>query len=54
MKPVPKSPEFERFTNALRHIMSVPKSEIVKREQKQKEARRTKRASSGRASSGGN
>ena len=45
MKPAPKSPEFERFTSALQHIMSVPKSEIVKREQEQKEARKTKRAS---------
>lgn len=50
MKPTPKSPEFERFTSALRYIMSVPKSEVVKREQEQKEARKTKRASLGHAS----
>jgi len=49
MKPIPKSPEFERFTSALRHIMSVPKSEVVKTEQKQKDAPKAKRASSGRA-----
>jgi hypothetical protein len=50
MKPAPKSPEFDRFTSALRHILSVPKSEIVKAEQEGKKARRTKRASSGHAS----
>lgn len=51
MKPAPKSPEFERFRSALQRIMSVPKSDIVKREQEQKEARRAKkRAASGHAS----
>lgn len=49
MKPAPKSPEFERFTSAMRHIMSVPKSEIVKRDPKQK-ARKIKRASSAHVS----
>jgi len=52
MKPAPTSPEFERFKNAMRHIISVPKAEIVKHEQEQKKTRQTKRVSSGHVSSG--
>ena len=51
MKPAPKSPEFEKFKAALRHILTVPKSEIVEREQEQKKTRQTKRVSSGHVSS---
>ena len=49
MKRAPKSPEFERFTSAMQHIMSVPKAEIVRQDREQKEAR-IKRASSDRVS----
>lgn len=35
MKPTPKSPEFERFTSALRQILSVFKSEVSSHERKQ-------------------
>ncbi len=46
MKPAPKSPEFERFTEALRQIMSVPRTGGSNAPQIQEKAR-TKRASSG-------
>jgi hypothetical protein len=52
MKPTPNTPEWERFTNAVRQIVTVPKTEILKGEQQAKEQRKAKRASasSGRAS----
>ncbi len=51
MKPTPKTPTFARFTEAVRQIVSVPKTEILKREREAKAERQTKRASaSARAS----
>ncbi len=52
MKPPPKSPEFQKFMDATRAILTVPKQEILRREQEAKEERKTKRssASSGRVS----
>jgi hypothetical protein len=50
MKPVPKTPEFTRFVEAMKQIVSVPKAEILRREQQAKEERKLRRASaSGRA-----
>jgi len=43
MKPTPKTPTFARFTDAVRQILTVPKSEILRREAEAKEARRTAR-----------
>lgn len=45
MKPVPRTPEFTRFVDAMKHIVSVPKTEILRREQEAKEERKLKRAS---------
>jgi hypothetical protein len=53
MKPTPKTPTFARFTDAVRQMLTVPKTEILKRETDAKEQRKLKRASalpSGRAS----
>jgi len=52
MKPTPKTPGFQRFTDAMRAIMSVPKSKILEAEKREKEERKAKRssASDGRAS----
>jgi len=42
---VPGNSEFERFDNAVRQILSVPKSEILRREaQEKKTAERKRRA----------
>ncbi|MGA8736215.1 MAG: hypothetical protein WB558_20020 [Terriglobales bacterium] len=45
MKPPPKTPEFERFTQALRHIVQVPKAEVQRRMEAAKKRRIAKRAS---------
>jgi hypothetical protein len=47
MKPTPKTETFQRFTEALRQIVSVPKSEVDARI-KAKHRPRTKRAASDR------
>jgi hypothetical protein len=53
MKPTPKTPEFQNFQNALRHLVTVPKAEILEREKRAKEERKAKRSSASvRASSG--
>jgi hypothetical protein len=54
MKPVPKTPEWERFQQAVQKIVTVPKSAVVAMQENAKEQRKAKRASassSGRASS---
>jgi|HubBroStandDraft_3_1064219.scaffolds.fasta_scaffold678196_2 hypothetical protein len=45
MKPAPKTPEWDRFTNAVRQIVSVPKSAVVEMQESAKEQRKAKRAS---------
>jgi hypothetical protein len=45
MKPVPKTPEFTRFVEAMKQIVSVPKTEILRREQQAKEERKLRRVS---------
>jgi len=48
MKPPPKNPEFARFTDALRHIVQVPKKEIQIRmnaARQERKQQRVKRAS---------
>lgn len=53
MKPVPKTPEFARFTDAVRQILAVPKTEILRREAEAKEVRNRARhgaSAPGRAS----
>jgi hypothetical protein len=49
MKPTPKSETFKVFTDALRHIVSVPKSEVDARI-KAKRRPHTKREASGHVS----
>jgi hypothetical protein len=48
MKPPPKTPEFERFTQALRRIIQVPKAEVQRRMEEAKKNRAEK--ASGHAS----
>jgi hypothetical protein len=43
MKPPPKNPEFERFTEALRQIVQVPKKEVLARMSAAKRARQRQR-----------
>jgi hypothetical protein len=49
MKPLPKAPEvpgkteFERFDNAVRRIFTVPKTDLIKRETKEKRAKERKK-----------
>jgi hypothetical protein len=52
MKTLPKTPEFQNFTDAMRKILTISKTELLRREVKAKEERKAKRssASSGRAS----
>jgi len=53
MKPTPKTPTFARFEDAVRHMLTVPKTEILRREAEAKEARREARhgaSAPGRAS----
>jgi hypothetical protein len=40
---IPGKTEFERFDNALRQLLSVPKAEILKREQREKKTLQHKR-----------
>ncbi len=49
MKPTPKTETFQRFTDALRQIVSVPKA-VVDARIKAKHRPRTKPVASGRAS----
>jgi len=51
MKPTPNTPEFRDFTDAMRTILTVSKTELLEREQQAKEKRKAKRhsASLGRA-----
>jgi hypothetical protein len=41
---VPGKTEFERFDNAVRQVLSVPKEELLKREAQEKRTRERKRA----------
>jgi hypothetical protein len=41
---VPGKTEFERFDNAVRQVLSVPKEELLKRERQEKRTRERKRA----------
>jgi len=43
MKPTPKTETFQRFTDALREIVQVPKSEIDARIKAKKQTRKAKR-----------
>ena len=45
MKPTPKTLTFARFMEAVRQIVTVPKTEILRREAEAKEQRKAKRAS---------
>ena len=40
---VPGKTEFERFDNAVRQVLSVPKEELLKREAQEKRTRERKR-----------
>jgi hypothetical protein len=51
MKPPPDNPEFRKFTNAMRTIMSVSKTELKKREAEEKREKQPNAASPGSASS---
>jgi hypothetical protein len=46
MKPPPDNPEFRKFTQAMRVIMSVSKTTFKKREALEKKRKRAKRAAS--------
>ena len=49
------SPEYTRFENALRHVLSVPKAVVmaeIERQHKPREKRKSKTSASGRASRG--
>jgi len=46
MKPTPKTETFQRFTEALRQIIQVPKSEVDARIKAKKQARKAKRSAS--------
>jgi hypothetical protein len=46
MKKPPPGPEFERFTDALRKVMRVSKTELQRRMEEEKKERRTKRRAS--------
>jgi len=56
MKSNPKpSPEYARFESALRHVLSVPKAEVLAEIERQHEARKKRKpnaSASGRASHG--
>ena len=58
MKSKPKSTaEYARFENALRHVLSVPKAEVmaeIERQHKARKERKPKTSASGRASGGKN
>jgi hypothetical protein len=48
MKPLPAPPipgktEFERFDNAVRKVLTVSKEELLRREERERKARRSKR-----------
>jgi len=40
---VPGKTEFERFDNAVRQVLTVSKTELLKREQQEKKARKRRR-----------
>lgn len=42
-KPISESTPLERFTEAMRHIMAVPKSEVEKRSKEYRKQRRAQR-----------
>ena len=46
MKRPPDNPEFRRFTDAMRTIMSVSKTELKKREEAEKKEKQAKRPAS--------
>lgn len=46
MKTPPDNPEFRRFTEAMRVIMSVPKTTLKQRERAEKKRKQAKRAAS--------
>ena len=51
MKPIPNTKAFRNFTDAMRTILTVSKTELLEREKQAKEERKVKRSSaSGRAS----
>jgi hypothetical protein len=56
MKSNPKhSPEYTNFENALRHVLSVPKAEVlaeIERQHKARKKRKPNASASGRASRG--
>jgi hypothetical protein len=47
MKKPPNNPEFARFTDAMRTIMSVSKDELKRRMEAEKKGKRAKRATIG-------
>ena len=50
MKPTPRTKAFQKFTEAMRTILTVSKDELLDREKRAKEERKAKRSSaSGRA-----
>ena len=46
MKKPPDNPEFARFTRAMRHIMSVSKTELQRRMEEEKKGKRSKASAS--------
>jgi hypothetical protein len=44
MKPPPDDPEFRRFTEAMRQMMKVSKTEIQRRMEQEKQAKKRKAA----------
>ncbi len=46
MKKPPDNPEFQRFTSAMRDILKVSKTELQRRMEDEKTAKRTSKASS--------
>jgi hypothetical protein len=40
---VPGKTDFERFDNAVRQVLTVSKTELLRREEKEKKTRKTKR-----------
>jgi hypothetical protein len=46
MKPPPDNPEFAKFTDALRKVMSVSKVELQRRIEEEKQAKKAKRSAS--------
>jgi hypothetical protein len=52
MKPPPNDPEFRRFTEAMRQMMKVSKTEILRRMEQEKQGRERK-TSTARAQAAG-